>query len=215
MKSKLMIIGLLILSAAMLTTGAFAYFNSETTNTGNISSGTLELRVAGNDTTDCSTAGFGDTTTVWSMANLAPGDEFDGFLCMKNRGSIDSEQVTFEWVYDDVQFGDLADRIFLVSAYDSTDPGDQIVPIIAACDGIIPGTSDDSKCSFAEFAYLSEKYPYPFDAVSGAVSPWLPGGTTQWLYLKYQFDPTAGNEFQGLSFPYTLIVTAEQVAVFP
>lgn len=211
MKKKVLTIIGLVAAVAILATGAFAYFNSATTNTGNISAGTLTLKVAGGETLPCS--GFGDSTTVWSMANMAPGDYLDGYLCMKNIGTVDAEQVTFEWVYDSA-LKPLADRIFITSIYDSTDSGDQVAAVSGMCD-TVTGAVVDGNCSLTELAYLSNHYGFPFDAVSGAVSPWLPGGGSQWLYIQFQFDPTAGNEFQGLSFDYDLIVTAEQVAVFP
>jgi len=209
-KKVLTLIGLVAL-VAILATGAFAYFSSETTNTGNISSGTLTLKVAGGDSVPCS--GFGDSTTVWSMANMAPGDYLDGYLCMKNTGSVDAAQVTFEWVYDSA-LKPLADAIFITSILDSTDPGDQVAAVAAQCD-TVAGATVDGKCSLTELAYLSEHYPYPFDAVSGVVSPWLPGGGSQWLYIQFQFDPLAGNALQGLGFAYDLIVTAEQDTVYP
>jgi hypothetical protein len=212
MKKRILIVGVLVVSIAVLVTGAFAYFNSQTVNTGNISSGTLTLKVASG--ADCDTLTFGDSTTVWSMANMAPGDFVDGYLCMKNTGTIPANQVTFEWVYDPA-LEPLANKINVVSIFDSTDPGDQIAAVIPLCDITIPALAGDGICSLTELAYLSNHFGYPFDAVSGVAVPWLPAGGTQWLYMKLQFDPTAGNDLQGLSFLYTLKVTAEQVHMFP
>jgi len=210
-KKVLTIIGLVAL-VAILATGAFAYFSSETTNTGNISAGTLTLKVAGGDSVPCS--GFGDSTTVWSMANMAPGEYLDGYLCMKNIGTVDAKQVTFEWVYDDA-LRPLADHIFITSIYDSIDTTDYVSQIGSMCDTYAGSVVvADGKCSLTELAHLSEALPFPFDAVSDG-DPFLPGGGSQWLYIEFQFDPLAGNEFQGLGFDYDLIVTAEQVAVFP
>ncbi len=120
MKKRILIIGVLVVSIAMMATGAFAYFSSQTTNTGNISSGTLTLKVASG--ADCVNPSYGDSTTVWSMANMAPGDIVDGYLCMKNNGTVAAKQVTFEWIYDPA-LRPLADKINLVSAYDSSDGG--------------------------------------------------------------------------------------------
>ena len=144
---------------------------------------------------------------------MAPGDTVEGKLCMKNTGTVPAKQATYEWVYSDA-LKPLADRIILVSAYDSTDTGDQIGQFISMGDGIVPGMVADGKLSLTELAWLSNNYGYPFDAVSGG-TPWLPAGGSQWLYLKFQFDPEAGNDFQGLNFNYTLKVTAEQSPVFP
>ncbi len=122
MKKRITIIVVLVLSVAMLGTGAFAYFNSQ------ISIPVIlvlvpELGVASG--ADCVAPAYGTSTTVWSMANMAPGDTVDGDLCMRNFGTIPANQVTFEWVYDPA-LRTLADKINVVSVYDSTDPGDQI-----------------------------------------------------------------------------------------
>jgi predicted ribosomally synthesized peptide with SipW-like signal peptide len=210
MKKKILIVLVLVASVAMLATGAFAYFSSQTVNTGTITSGNLYLKVASGET---SCGDYGDSTTVWSMLNMAPGDEISGFLCMKNTGNVDAKQVTFEWVYDPA-LKPLADRIIITSIFDSTDPGDQVAAVTGMCD-TVAGAVVDGKCSLTELAYLSNNYGWPFDAYSGAVSPWLPAGGAQWLYMKLQFDPSAGNEFQNQGFNYTLKVTAWQNNVFP
>jgi hypothetical protein len=213
MKKKILIVLVLVASVAMLATGAFAYFSSTTNNTGNINSGTLTLGVASGASNDCSSYSFGTATTVWSMTNMAPGDTLDGYLCMKNFGSIAANQVTFEWVYEDA-LRPLADRIFLIDVRDSTDPGNVIAQFIAMGDGKYPGMAADGKISFTELAWLSNNYGYPFDAVSGG-TPFLGPGVSRWLYMKFEFDPAAGNEFQGLVLDYDLNVIARQQNVFP
>jgi len=200
-KKVLTLIGLIAL-VAILATGAFAYFNSATTSTGHISSGTLALKVAGGDSEPCS--GFGDSTTVWSMANMAPGDTFGGYLCMKNTGTIDAKQVTFDWVYAP-ELEPLANRIFVTWIQDSTDPGNMIEYF---------DCYDDEICTLAELAYWSNSHGFPYDGWT-TEEPFLPSGgsVVRWLKLEFQFDPAAGNEFQGLNFDYDLIVTAEQEPV--
>lgn len=210
MKTKIFMSILLIASIAMFSTGAFAWFNSQTINTGNINSGTLTLNVASGDCT-----AYGSAATVWSMSNMAPGDIIEGKLCLKNTGTVPAKQVTYEWIYADA-LRPLADRIFLVGVYDSTDtdPAAVLAQFVAMADGKYSGMPADGKVSLTELTWLSNHYSYPFDAVSGG-TPFLPAGGSQWLYMKFQMDETAGNEFQGLNLDYTLKVTAEQRNVFP
>ena len=137
---------------------------------------------------------------------MSPGDTVEGKLWMKNTGTIDARQVSFEWsgISDS-----LADRIFLVSAYDSKNTAEAISQIVGMAD-----TNADSKCSLSELAALSTRFGWPFDAVTD-VAPFLPPNSPQWLYMKFQFDSEAGNEYQGRTLDYGLVVTAWQKVVFP
>lgn len=207
MKSRLTIIILLVALVAVSTFGVFAYFNSAVETEGTISSGTLELALSSDGTT------FSDSIVLpWDITGMAPGDTKAGTIWMKNTGSIAAKQVTFDWsnLLDNKEGVDLAEHIFLIEIYDSTDGGtNQIGYFVTAAD-----KNNDKMVSLYELASLSN-VTYPFDAVSGAVSPWLPAGGVQALYMKFQFDPNAGNEYQGIKLTYDLVVTAEQKAVFP
>ncbi len=207
MKSRLTIIILLVALVAVSTFGVFAYFNSAVGTKGTISSGTLDLVLSSNGSS------FGKSIALpWDVVNMAPGDKIAGTIWMKNTGSINAEQVTFEWknILNNPATADLAKHIFLITIYDSTDNGNQAAAVTSMAD-----TNGDHITSLYELAALSGRFGYPYDAVSGAVSPWLPAGGIQALYMEFQFDPDAGNEYQGINLTYDLVVTAEQKAVFP
>ncbi len=212
MKRRWLIPLVLVLVLAAGTFGASAYFNSARQTTGYISSGTLDLKLG--LTGDGPWAN--SVTLPWNFTNMAPGDEIAGNLWMKNVGTIDARQVTFEWnnVLNNPEAKPFADHIFLISAWDSKNTTEAISQFISMGDGIVPSTTQDGKISLVELAYLSNNYGWPFDAVSD-VPPFLPPNSPQYLHLAFQFDPQAGNDLQGASLSYGLVITAEQKVIFP
>ncbi len=205
--TRLMIPVVLVLLIATSVFSAMAYFNSVQTTTGTVSTGTLTMQLSknGND------FGKGNVGTPWDFSGMKPGDTIDGKLYMKNTGTIDSTQVTFEWgniLNNPVNLA-LADKIILTNVWDSKNTTDAIAQVTAVAD-----TNVDGKTSLAELAALSSRFGWPYDATSD-VEPFLQAGSTQWLYMAFQFDPSAGNEFQGNAMTYDLKITAEQIHVFP
>lgn len=201
----------MVVMLAIGTLGAYAYFDSERDTTGYISSGTLDLKLG------LSSEGpwANSVTLPWNFTNMAPGDAVAGDLWMKNVGSIPSQQVTFEWhnILNNPETKDFAEQIILLHVWDSKNTADAIAGVVAVADGIT-GQGEDGKCSLAELAQLSVNYGFPFDAVSD-VEPFLADGVPQFLHMEFQFNPEAGNEFQGVSLSYGLKIIAEQVHVFP
>lgn len=201
----------MIIMLAIGTLGAYAYFDSTRDTTGYISAGTLDLKLG--------LSGSGpwenSVTLPWDFTNMAPGDSVAGDLWMKNVGSIPSKQVTFEWhnVLNDPANKNFAEQIILTHVWDSKNTADAIVQVVAMADGIT-GQATDGKCSLAELAQLSVNYGFPFDAVSD-VQPFLADGIPAFLHMEFQFNPDAGNEFQGATLSYGLTLTAEQMQVFP
>lgn len=211
MKKRWIIPLFLVVVLAIATFGASAYFNSERNTTGHISSGTLTLKLALEEVGPW----VNSVVLPWDFTNMAPGDVVEGDLWMKNIGSIDAQQVTFEW--KNISNPTFADHIFLIHAWDSINTADAISGFVTMADGKIPGTVADGKVSLNEVAYLSTKYGWPFDATSDPrPSPtFLPSNVPASLHLAFQFDPDAGNELQGASLSYDLTIIAEQVQVFP
>lgn len=201
--NRWMIPVILALLIATTVLSAMAYFNSAKTTTGTIHSGTLELLLSKDGVNYGANVG-----TPWDLSNAKPGDTVAGKLYMYNNGSIDSTQVTFEW--GNILNSAMADHIFLTHVWDSKNTVDAISGVIGVAD-VSPA---DGKVSLNELAALSGRYTLPYDAVSD-VEPFLPAGSTQWLYMEFVFDPAAGNEFQGNTMTYDLTITAEQVHVFP
>jgi predicted ribosomally synthesized peptide with SipW-like signal peptide len=192
MKKKLFVVVVLMLSVAMLTTGAFAYFSSTRTITDSrISAGTLDLKL----NNDCG-VNYYDTALAWNFEGMAPGNFVEQTICMKNVGSVDAGQVWYDWS-DLLQTPagiELAKEMIIVDIKDNADPGNVVTLFNNA--GIV---------TLFDLANYSS-----FDAVSGLAYPFLPAGGTGWFYMKLQFDPTAGDEFQGAAVVYKLTIKATQ-----
>jgi predicted ribosomally synthesized peptide with SipW-like signal peptide len=202
----------MVVMLAIGTLGAYAYFDSTRETTGYISAGTLDLKLGltGTDPWTNSVA------LPWNFTNMAPGETVVGDLWMKNVGSIPSQQVTFEWhdILNNPVDKDFAEQIILLHVWDSKNTADAITQFIAMADGatLLPL---DGKCSLAELAALNIKYPiWDYDVVTD-VEPFLADGIPQFLHMEFQFNPDAGNEFQGVSLSYGLTIVAEQEHVFP
>lgn len=204
MKTKIFVVVVLLLSAAMLTTGALAYFTTGTrTATGNIQSGTLDLEVYGvapsQDCPNTSSGQWGTTATLWNYQNMAPGDIVDGKLCMLNTGSLDIAQVTFHWANISPL---LAQNLYITSLYNSQ-TGEEL-PSYMVYDG-----NSDGHLSLAEL----------FAGNGGGVQEYWVGGVAiflptsspvQWVEYTFEFNPEAGNELQDKDFTYNLAIIGYQ-----
>src|SRR3989344_5057681 len=82
-----------IAAAAALVVGAtFAFFSDVSSSENNIfQSGNFDLQVADNNES------FGESVTASfvSPTNWAPGEKFVDFICFKNSGNTDIQQVLF------------------------------------------------------------------------------------------------------------------------
>jgi hypothetical protein len=209
MKTKIFVVVVLLLSAAMLTTGAFAYFTTQTRNVaGNIQSGTLDLKIYGvAPSQDCPAFGsglYGTSGTLWNYQNLAPGDEVDGKLCMENTGTLDIAQILFHWQGLPPA---LAEHLLITSLYNSQ-TGEELPNYVAYYD-----SNHDGKMSLMEL----------FNGNGGGVQEYWVGGLpiflptsapVQWVEYTFVFDPASGNDLQGLDFDYTLQITGYQKAQY-
>ena len=93
MKKKIFVVVVLLLSVAMLTTGAFAWFSSTKTITGSqISAGTLNLGL----NNDCGQT-WGDTASAWSFVIWLRANLLSRTICMKNIGTIAAGSVWYDW----------------------------------------------------------------------------------------------------------------------
>lgn len=214
MKTRWLIPVTLVVVLAIATVGAFAYFNSARTTTGQITAGNLDLKLGLSETGPWENS----VTLPWNFNGMAPGDTISGDIWLLNTGTIDARQLTFDW--NSVDNPTFADHIFLIHAWDSKNTTDAISQFVPYADGKIPGSTLDGKVSLSELAYLSTFYGieasfgYPFDATSD-VSPFLPPNSPQYLHLEFQFDPEAGNDLQNAVVNYGLTITAEQKVIFP
>ncbi len=103
MKTKILTIVILLVSIAMLSTGAFAYFSAaRNTNVATIAAGTLDISIASTNGLDTSTAPadseFASTATPpWNFSNIAPGDSKSGCLWVRNNGTLASVEVRWDF----------------------------------------------------------------------------------------------------------------------
>ena len=198
MKTKVLILVVLVASIAMFATGAFAYFTTSAQASGNIKSGTFDLNIAAVvPSADCPTTLTLDSVTLWDLENIAPGDVITGKLCMQNTGTVPITQVGFNWTG---MAGTLADHLFVTKLYNSL-TGDEIGAYIATLGGT------DGKLSLTELGARGGDDEYWV----GGVPVFLPVGTgVQWVEYTFVFDPDAGNEFQNLNFDYNLAISGYQ-----
>jgi predicted ribosomally synthesized peptide with SipW-like signal peptide len=200
MKKRSLIIVVLIASIALLSTGAFAYFTASGKATGNIKSGTLTLAIAGVvPSASCPDSITKDTTTLWDMTNLAPGDELTGKLCMKNTGTLPIPQVGFKWTG---MSGLLAENLIVTKLANSR-TGDEIGAYNSTCGGA------DGIMTLAELQACGGGGESEYWV--GGVPVFLPVGDTEWVEYSFKFDPNAGNDLQGLNFDYILNITGYQI----
>lgn len=90
---RILLSGASILAATALGIGAtFAYFSDTSSSNDNIfRSGNFDLQVRDND------QGFGESVTASfvSPTNWAPGEKFTDYVCFKNNGTTDIQQILF------------------------------------------------------------------------------------------------------------------------
>ncbi len=102
-KKKIISSAITIGAAGALLIGAtFAFFSDTSSSNDNIfSSGNFDLQVADNN------EGFGDSVTASfvSPANWAPGEKFVDFICFKNNGTTDIQQVLFNMTSPNASLG--------------------------------------------------------------------------------------------------------------
>jgi predicted ribosomally synthesized peptide with SipW-like signal peptide len=90
---KIALSALSIVTALVLTGGAtYAFFTDTATSNGNtFTSGTLSLLVRDDDQTFAPAV----TQSIHSPTNWAPGQSFQSFVCFKNDGSVDIQEILF------------------------------------------------------------------------------------------------------------------------
>jgi hypothetical protein len=201
MKKRITIIVVLVLSIAMLGTGAFAYFSSTRIITGStISTGTLELLLK-NDCRGANTALYGETASAWNFAGMVPGEYVDQTICFKNNGTVAAGRVWYNWsdLLETPAGRAFADKLLIIDIQDNDDGGNVVTELQAM--------------NIHSLYDLANAGGDPgFDAWSAThVYPYLTAGEEGWMYMKLQFDPNAGNEFQGITLTYKLTLEARQV----
>jgi predicted ribosomally synthesized peptide with SipW-like signal peptide len=204
MKKRILIIGVLVLSIAMLATGAFAYFTSTAGASGTITSGTLDLGIASVSPSAACPAYGGvnlKSVSLWNSTNFAPGEVLTAKICMANMGNVSMPQVGFAWTGFT---GPITNHIFVTHLINSM-TGDQIGDYLAAYD-----SNHDGFMSLAELQ-AGASGEQEFWVFWGGVPEFLPVGiAVQWVEYTLLFDPLAGNDLQTQTFNYNLLITGYQ-----
>ena len=200
---SVIVIGLIALTAGA---GTYAYFSDTETSTGNtFTAGTMDLKIkdGGEYWTD------GITTAEWTLPNMLPGDSTYGSVSFKNVGSIYADHMEIGADYtitdppgpeSDTQENTPADDMagnmtitVMEYTYDSTKI--DCLPLIANMNG--NGVKD--------------LYDLKYGGVDG-----LPlaqsGEQPAYIDMLVQFNPNAGNNFQGDTLNLTMIFTMNQDA---
>jgi len=186
-----------------------AYFSDTETSTGNtFTAGTLDLKLANNDDT---TFANGTIGTWVSPTNWAPGESLTSTIHMTNVGSVDSHHVYFGF-YNPTHTGsvNLMDKIIITSVverFNSHTTANQAAALAGQIgDHVAPLT-------LAEMVnFMPNGYGfYSWDDQSGD-NVILAGGDQKDYDITFamQFDPNAGNEYQGLTAGFNFNMNATQ-----
>ena len=194
----------IFLVIGLASAGAFAWFQDTETSSGNtFTAGTLDLKIkdGGVDWLD------GITTAEWTLSNMKPGDAEYGSVDFRNFGSIYANhmEITSDYTITDppgpesdteenTPANEMAGEMIItemVYSYGSTEVN--CLPLITDANG--NGVKDI------------------YDLKTGGVNnlPLLQSGTQlASLSMTVQFNPGAGNNFQGDILNLTMIFTLNQ-----
>lgn len=216
MKKRLLVSILSILIVGTLVASAtFAEFSSTASSTGNtFSAGTLTLAIDGTN------------TAKWvSPSNWAPGGTVTGQIALTNTGSIDSKHVF--WKFTDITNSDplhsggtanLLDKVIVtkfyctyknttVSPVTEKDCADCVAYFTAICGDKVAPLTLKELTDFANNAYNI----VDSDTDSGDGIILAAGNKKDYtIHFEFQFDPAAGNEYQGTKAGFTMGFNATQ-----
>lgn len=226
MKKKLFVVVVLLLSVAMLTTGAFAWFTStKNASAGHITAGTLNILLGQNADHTTPPALFDNTVVPpWNLTAMAPGDEVFGCLWVRNVGTVDS--VGVRWDFHDLvnTLGvKLEDRMQIMDLYTS----DTANTIYNWPEALLPGgvyyyggqydENSDGMISLGEMSRWSNRFaPNTWDWVNdndtarfliGNIPPASDGYICMNLKMM-NGTPAVDNPFQGDGLTYDVTVSA-------
>lgn len=191
-------------------TGTWAYFSDTESSSNNIfTAGTLNIALEGGTQDGESVSG-----TWVSPNNWAPGETFLAELNFTNKGNVDAHHIYFKFTDfscdgngDGSNFADMIIVKTLKERFNGVETANQA--------GYIDGQvgNNDGVLTLAEFAGWADDWfgYYTVDDISGD-GVVLEGGNI-WDYqliLEFEFNPDAGNEYQGDTCQFSLVVKATQ-----
>ena len=214
--SKILLSVASIAAAAALVIGAtFAYFSDVSSSNDNIfQSGNFDLQVADNN------EGFGESVTdsFVSPTDWVPGENFVDFICFKNNGTTDIQQVIFnmtspnagngsvtldDWVYvETIELGPVTAPECTAAAGVGTQGLADFTPLFESRFGI------DAPLS-ALLADIDGADPVEDDLLDDAANKLAPGDIMK-LRVQWTFDPNATSDQEGQSVEIDLGFNATQ-----
>jgi len=200
MKEKILISWLMIcLVAGMTGAGTFAYLSDTESSTGTFTAGTLDLKIKDQDERF-----YGDgVTATWTLSNMKPGDSVSGWVRLRNDGCIEPHHLDIDvsnTVIDppgpesDAKEGtdDLDKHMFITHLNYTYYTG-----TVKADLSDLSDLNNDGKISLDEFESQGlHNLPAPPDK-----------NKFYTLNMTLQFDPLAGNDYQGDMLNMTMTFT--------
>lgn len=198
MKSKVLLgLGALVVAGAGYATLTGAFFTSTAFATGNVfKAGTLDLRIANNNSSDEPSTYGTSRTSVWDFSSMAPGDAPSvDKAWLKNYGSVDGMHVGISASSTPTSGPDLAPQVRITEL---TLGGEDLL-----VGGLINGADPNGN----GYADLEDLETDPL--VNAAVS--LNAGEEKQLVMAVQLDgPTTDNSFQGAGLSTDLTFALSQ-----
>ena len=202
-------------ASALLIGATFAYFSDSSSSNDNIfSSGNFDLQVADNN------QAFGESVTASfvSPANWAPGEKFVDFICFKNNGTTDIQQVLFNLTSPNAGLGavTLDDWVYV----ETIELGPVTAPECLAAAGVgTQGLTDFTALFESRFgtdaplssllAQIDGTNQTDDDLLDGTANK-LATGDIMKLRVQWTFDPDATSAQEGQSVEIDLGLNATQ-----
>ncbi|MEI7849960.1 MAG: SipW-dependent-type signal peptide-containing protein [Chloroflexota bacterium] len=210
MKTKILIIATLLVSIAMFSTGAYAYFTSSRTATSTVQTGTLGIKIASSPVVSSvpDDADFGETATPWVFDKMVPGESKSGCLWLMNTGNVGTVRARYDFTIVGTSIGgapstlNLADRLQLTTVYTS-DNGYNWIDVMAhtAWDPNNDGIITLQEVSNYGGDWQNDVDPFVETAPGGK-------GAICMTFKMINGTPAEDNPFQGAQLNYTALVTA-------
>lgn len=198
--------GLIVLAAAaIIVTAYFAIDHRSMAHT--FTEGRVDIKLSNDG------AFFSDSVAgTWvSPGNWAPGDELTASLHIRNYGNDPIAQASVDWINPDFGDPNLLDKIQVRRWRESGSGGDidRLAQYGSACDSNGDGVL--SAMELIEYGSVPLGVPsftYGANAARSSGAALTPGGEAYVVEMTFRFMEDAGNEYQGASASFDLLVAA-------